>query len=148
MAIDQFDGAVAHSFGLEIDGCQLHGITEVGGLKMDIDVIELRQNTADGKYVVSQLFGRKKESNKLTFKRALTGESSFRSWARDSQLGDPKAARRNAACMVFDHSGQVIQRWILESAWVSSYTVNTLKAGDTQVMQEELQVTCNTLRLE
>ena len=51
MALPDLDSSVGHSFGLEIDGVTIKQITEVTGLKMEQDVIELKQNTADGKYI-------------------------------------------------------------------------------------------------
>ena len=46
MALPDGDSSVANSFGLEIDGIQIKSITEVGGLKMEQDVIEYKTNTA------------------------------------------------------------------------------------------------------
>ena len=44
MALPDLDSSVGHSFGLEFDGVQIKAITEVSGLKMEQDVIELKQN--------------------------------------------------------------------------------------------------------
>jgi len=50
MGLPDLDSSVGHSFGLEFDGVQIKHITEVAGLKMEQDVIELKQNVApDGK---------------------------------------------------------------------------------------------------
>ena len=57
MALPDLDGSVGHSFGLEIDGVQIKAITEVSGLKMEQDVIELKQNGPDGKYMIKKLPG-------------------------------------------------------------------------------------------
>ena len=51
MALPELDKAVGHSFGLEVDGVQIKQIQEVSGLKMEQDVIELKQNTPDGKFM-------------------------------------------------------------------------------------------------
>ena len=45
MALPDFDCAVGHSFGLEFDGITIKQITEVSGLKIEQDVIELKSNT-------------------------------------------------------------------------------------------------------
>ena len=44
MALPDLDSSVGHSFGLEFDGVQIKAITEVTGLKMEQDVIELKEN--------------------------------------------------------------------------------------------------------
>lgn len=60
MPLPDLDSSVGHSFGLEFDSVVIKQITEVSGLKMEQDVIELKQNTADGKYAIKKLPGRPK----------------------------------------------------------------------------------------
>ena len=60
MPLPDMDAGVGHSFGLEFDGVQIKSITEVSGLKMEQDVIELKQNTPDGKFMIKKLPGRPK----------------------------------------------------------------------------------------
>ena len=52
MPLPEMDSSVGHTFGLEIDGVTIKQITEVSGLSMEQDVIELKENTAEGKYVI------------------------------------------------------------------------------------------------
>lgn len=74
MASPELDNAVGHSFGLEIDGVQIKQIQEVSGLKMEQDVIELKQNSSDGKYMSKKLPGRPK-AGEITLTRGLTKAS-------------------------------------------------------------------------
>jgi hypothetical protein len=60
MALPDPDTSVGHSFGLEFDGVMIRQITEVSGLKVDQDVVELRQDPGSGKLVVNRLPGRPK----------------------------------------------------------------------------------------
>jgi len=46
---------VGHSFGLEFDGIMIKEIQEGQRLKLEQDVIELKQNGKDGKYSIKQL---------------------------------------------------------------------------------------------
>ena len=79
-----YDGSgVGHSFGLEIDGLQIKAITEVSGLKMEQDVIELKQNGPDGKYLIKKLPGKWK-AGEVTLTRPLTDDQSFEKWVKDS----------------------------------------------------------------
>ncbi|MGR7000672.1 hypothetical protein ACU686_25840 [Yinghuangia aomiensis] len=55
MPLPDLDSSVGHAFGLEFDSVLIRQITEVSGLKMEQDVIELKQNTFDGKYAVKKL---------------------------------------------------------------------------------------------
>ena len=115
MALPDLDSSVGHSFGLEFDGITIKSITEVTGLKMEQDVIELKQNGPDGKYVIKKLPGRWK-SAEITLTRGLTSEQSFEKWIRDSQFGKMDRARKGGAIIVFDYEGAAIKRYTLTNA--------------------------------
>lgn len=147
MALSPFDTAVGHSFGLEVDGIVIRQITEVSGLKMEQDVIELRQNTADGKFVVRKLPGRPK-AGEVTLVRGLTGDQSFEKWIRAARFGRMGEARRGGAIIVYDHEGHALKRYQLVNAWPRSLEISTLRAGDTEVVTERLIVTYERLEIE
>ena len=147
MTLPVHDSFVGHSFGIEIDGLVIKQITEVSGLKMEQDVIELKQNTADGKYVIKKLPGRFK-AGEVTLTRGLTGDNSFEKWVKDSRFGKMGAARKGGAIMVYDYEGQAIKRYKLTNAWPKSLEIGSLKAGDTSVLTEKLIVTYENLEVE
>ena len=147
MALEDFDSGVGHSFGLEIDGVQIKSITEVSGLKMEQDVIELKENGPDGKYTVKRLPGRYKPGE-VTLTRGLTSDTSFEKWIKDSQFGKMSDARKGGAIIVFDYEGTAIKRYKLTSAWPKSLELSSLKAGDTSVLTEKLTVTYERLEPE
>ena len=68
---DPLDSSAANGFTVTIDGIQVPKVTEVSGLKSEVDKIELKQQTQDGKYVVRQMAGRPK-SGEITVTRGLT----------------------------------------------------------------------------
>jgi phage tail-like protein len=139
MALPDLDKAVGHSFGLEIDGVQIKQISEVSGLKMEQDVIELKQNTADGKYVNKKLPGRPK-AGEVTLTRGLTEDSSFETWIKDSHFGKMGAARKGGFIVVYDYEGHPLKRYKLTNCWPKSLEIGALKAGDTSVLTEKLVV--------
>jgi phage tail-like protein len=143
---DEMDKAAAHSFGIEIDGVLIKQIQEVTGLKMEQDVIELKQNTADGKFVIKKLPGRQK-AGEVTLTRGLTDDNSFEKWVEASRLGKMGDARKGGAIIVFDYEGNAIKRYELENAWAKSLELNTMKAGDTSVLTEKLVVTYEGLKV-
>jgi phage tail-like protein len=128
MALPDLDTSVGHSFGIEIDGVVIKQIQEVSGLKLEQDVIELKQNTADGKYVIKKLPGRFK-AGEITLTRGLTADNSFEKWVQDSRFGKMTAARKGGAVIVYDFEGSAIKRYKLQNAWPKSLEINTLKAG-------------------
>ena len=147
MPLPDLDTSVGHSFGLEVDGVVIKQIQEVSGLKMEQDVIELKQNTADGKYVIKKLPGRPK-AGEVTFTRGLTGDNSFEKWIKDSRFGKMKEVRTGVAVKVFDYEGNTLKNYKLENAWPKSLEIGSLKAGDTSVLTEKLVVTFETMDVE
>ncbi|MCS7477618.1 phage tail protein [Umezawaea endophytica] len=147
MALPDLDTSVGHSFGLEVDGVAIKQISEVSGLKMEQDVIELKQNTADGKYVIKKLPGRPK-AGEVTLTRGLTGDNSFEKWVKDAHFGKMATARKGGAIIVYDYEGQAIKRYKLTNAWPKSLEIGSLKAGDTSVLTEKLVVTYEMMEVE
>ncbi|MGH3902196.1 MAG: phage tail protein [Pseudonocardiaceae bacterium] len=144
MALPDLDKAVGHSFGLEMDGVVIKQIQEVSGLKFEQDVIELKQNTADGKYIIKKLPGRPK-AGELTLTRGLTEDTSFEKWVKDSRFGKMNDARKGGAIIVYDYEGSAIKRYKLANAWPKSLEIGSLKAGDTSVLTEKLVITYESL---
>jgi phage tail-like protein len=147
MALPELDTSVGHSFGIEIDGVVIKQIQEVSGLKMEQDVIELKQNTSDGKYMIKKLPGRFK-AGEVTLTRGLTGDQSFEKWVKDSRFGKMGDARKGGAIIVYDFEGSALKRYKLTNAWPKSLEITTLKAGDTSVLSEKLVVTYESLDVE
>lgn len=139
MALPELDAGVGHSFGLEFDDVSITSIAEVNGLKMEQDVIELREGTADGGFAIKKLPGRWK-AGEVTLTRGLTEDKSFEKWIKESQLADT-GARKTGSIIIYDYEGKEIKRYTITNAWPKSLEIGTLKAGDTSVLTEKLVVT-------
>ena len=147
MALPDLDSSVGHSFGLEVDGITIKSITEVSGLKMEQDVVELKQNGPDGKYDIKKLPGRPK-AGECTLTRGLTADQSFEKWVKDSQFGKMPDARKGGAIIVFDYEGKQMKRYKLKNAWPKTLEIGSLKAGDTSVLTEKITVTYEEIEAE
>ncbi|GAA4922191.1 phage tail-like protein [Stackebrandtia albiflava] len=147
MALPELDTSVGHSFGLEMDGIVIKQISEVSGLKMEQDVIELKQNSPDGKYMLKKLPGRPK-AGEVTLTRGLTEDTSFEKWVQDSQFGKMSSARKGGAVIVYDYEGNPLKRYKLTNAWPKSLEIGALKAGDTSVLTEKLVITYEMMEVE
>jgi phage tail-like protein len=147
MALPEMDTSVGHSFAAEYDGVMIAAIQEVAGVKMEQDVIELKQNTPDGKYVIKKLPGRPK-AGEVTLTRGLTADTSFEEWTNSSQFGQMTNARKGGAIIVFDYEGAPIKRYKLTNAWPKSLEIGSLKAGDTNVLTEKLTITYEAIEAE
>ncbi len=147
MPLPDLDTTVGWSFGFEFDGITIKQIQEVSGLKMENDVIELKHNTNDGKYVNKKLPGRPK-AGEVTLTRGLTDSKDFEAWAKQARFGDMAAARKGGAVIVYDFMGMPIKRYKLMNCWPKSLEVGALKAGDTSVLTEKLVLTYEMLEVE
>ncbi len=147
MPLPDMDSGVGHSFGLEFDGVQIKSITEVSGLKMEQDVVELKQNGPDGKYMIKKLPGRWK-AGEVTLTRPLTADTSFETWVKDSQFGKMGTVRKGGAIVIYDYEGAPVKRYKITAAWPKSLEVSALKAGDTSVLTEKMVVTYERLEAE
>ena len=145
MALPDPDTSVGHSFGLEFDGIVITAIQEVSGLKMDQDVIDLKQNTPEGKYIIKRLPGRPK-AGEVTLTRAVTAETSFEQWVSATQFGQKTNARKAVTLIVFDHEGNPIKRYNLSRAALKNLEVGSLKAGDTNVLTEKLTIAYEAMK--
>jgi phage tail-like protein len=140
MPLPELDTSVGHSFGLEVDGITIKAITEVSGLTMEQDVVELKQNSPDGKYMNKKLPGRPK-AGEVTLTRGLTSDRAFMDWAKSAQFGQMGNARKGGAIIVYDYEGEAILRFKMTNAWPKKLEIGTLKAGDTSVLTEKLTIT-------
>lgn len=147
MALPEHDAGVGHSFGLEFDGIVIKQIQEISGLKMEQDVIEMKSNTNDGKYMIKKLPGRPK-AGEVTLTRGLTSDSSFEKWIQQSHFGQMAQARKGGAVIVYDFEGTAMKRYKLENAWPKSLEIGTLKAGDTSVLTEKMTVTYERVEVD
>jgi phage tail-like protein len=147
MGLPEMDTSVGHSFGLEVDGIVIRAIQEVSGLKMEQDVIELKHNTPDGKYINKKLPGRPK-AGEITLTRGLTSDNSFEKWIRAAHFGRMQDARKGGAIIVYDFEGSPLKRYKITNAWPKSLELATMKAGDTNLLTEKLVVTYEALEPE
>lgn len=147
MALPDKDSAVAHSFGLEIDGIVIKHINKVTGLSMEQDVIELKENTPDGKYIIKKLPGRPK-AGEIVLTRGLTEDQSFEKWVADVHGGQMDKGRKGGAVIIFDYEGKALKRYTMKGAWPSKLVINDPEAGGTSVLTETLTVTYEEMTVE
>lgn len=130
------DGALGFGLRLELDGVQVAMLTEVTGLTIEREVIELREGGADGSQVVRKLPGRAK-SGDVVLSRGLTTDDAFEQWM--AQVGtDTAAARRSATIVVLDRQGQRVTAFSLVNAWPKKLEYTGLRVGAGEPLTERL----------
>jgi phage tail-like protein len=146
MPLPDSDGSVGHSFGLEFGGIAIKNVTQISGLKMEQDVIELEQNTPDGGYSIKKVSGRWK-AGECTLTRGLTEDNSFEKWIKESHQATADQVGRPGVMTVFDSKGRPIKRYAIVNAWPRSLEIGALKAGDTTVLVELLVLAYDRLEV-
>ncbi|NHC13810.1 phage tail protein [Motilibacter deserti] len=135
--IDKFDAVIGTSFGFTMDQHQAKGIMEISGLKQELDMVEVKTQTADGKYVVTKIPARAK-SGTVTLTRAVTEDTQFADWLKEAAEG--KLPRGNAEVVVYDTMLTPVVRYTLLDCQPASLEIDALKAGDANATKEKLTV--------
>ena len=139
MALAEFDNSSANAFTVTIDGIEVPRVIEVSGLKTEVDKIELKQMTKDGKYVVRQLIGRMKPGT-FSVTRGLTESKTVTDWLKTVMEGDVAGARKTAAVSLLDYKGETLKTYNFVNCWVQSVELNSLKAGATEQATEKFTI--------
>lgn len=136
---DPFDSAPAYAFIVKVDGIAIPKVSEVSGLKTEVDKIDLKQQTSDGKYVVRQVIGRHKPGE-ITVTRGLTDSKTVSDWLKSVMQGDLKGSRKTASVEMLDYAGAPIKTYNFTNCWVRSIEVSGLKAGSTESATEKFVI--------
>ncbi len=139
MPLGDFDNSPANAFTVTIDGIEVPRVIEVSGLKTEVDKIELKQQTKDGKYVIRQMMGRQK-AGEFSVTRGLTDSKTVTDWLKTVMEGDVAGARKTAAVALLDYKGETLKTYNFVNCWVKSVEINSLKAGATEQATEKFTI--------
>jgi phage tail-like protein len=140
MAFATGDGAVAYKFAFKIDGITCPSVIDVSGLKLEVEMIETKTQTADGKLVISHVPGAYKPGE-ITVTRQLTDDLAISDWLGVVMKGDPVAARKSATVDVFDLTSAKIKSYQFTNVWVKSVETSQFKAGSNEPLTEKFTMT-------
>jgi phage tail-like protein len=138
------DALAAYTFAIEIDRTEIAQFSEVSGLASEVDVIEVKENTPDGKLVIHKTMGAQKPAT-LTLKRAKNASQDLWKWHEAALQGKLADARRNGSVVMKSYDGTEVARYNFENAWVPKISASTLKAGSNEVLMEEVSIVLERL---
>ena len=138
------DALAAYHFSIEVDGITLAQYQEVSGITSEMDVLELKENTKDGKYILHKLPGNRKPPT-ITLKRAKNSSMDIWNWHKKIYQGDVAAARKHGSIVVYDYNNKEVSRYNFMNAWPSKVTTIALKSGATEIVTEEVTLVCEEL---
>ena len=138
------DALANYTFSIEVDGTELAQFMEVSGITSELDVIELKENTADGKLVIHKAPGAVKPPT-LTLKRAKNSSTALWDWHEAMVLGNISSGRRNGSIVMKSYDGTEVARYNFTNGWISKLEVGTLKAGANEVLPETATIVTEAL---
>jgi phage tail-like protein len=135
------DALIAQHFAIEIGSIEIAQFTEVSGLTSELDVVELKENTADGKPIIHKLPGAPKPPT-ITLKRATNASKDLWDWHKAMIDGRVMDARKEGSVVLKDFEGGEVSRYNFTGAWISKLSTSTLKSGSNEVLMEEVVIVC------
>jgi phage tail-like protein len=137
------DALASYLFAIEIDSIEIAQFAEVSGLASEVDVIELKENTRDGKLVIHKSPGAIKPPT-LTLKRAKNSSKALWDWHEAMVQGKVSESRKNGSVILKSYDGTEVCRYNFTNAWISKISTGTLKAGANEVLMEEASLVCES----
>jgi len=138
------DALAGYHFSIEIDGVSIAQFQEVSGIASEVDVIELKENTKDGRYVIHKLPGNRKPPS-ITLKRAKNSSKDLWDWHEKIFQGKVSDARKNGSVVLYNYDHSEVGRYNFVNAWPSKVSMSSLKAGSNEVLMEEVTLVCEEL---
>src|SRR5579884_3724140 len=138
------DAIASSHFSVEIDGLEIAQFSELSGITSEIDVIELKENSFDGRPVIKKLPGARKPPS-ITLKRAKNTSMDLWNWHQAMVQGNIGEARKNGSAVLYDFQYGEVARYNLLNGWVSKVSMGTAKAGSNEVLMEEVTITCEEI---
>src|SRR5262245_58086041 len=117
MPFENMDVGAGYGFKMSIDGIEVPRLMEVSGLKNEVDVIEIKQNTKDGKFSITKVMGRPK-AGEVTVTRGLTQDKVVNDWLKQVMGGDISGVRKNASVTITDYANTPVKEFNLNNCWV------------------------------
>jgi phage tail-like protein len=139
------DPIAASGFGISIDGVQVASFSELQGITTDVDVIEHFESTDSGVRVI-RLPGTVKANNKVTFKMAMSTNLEMNAWLEAAQAGRMAEARKSCSLVMYNSLHEPVARYYLENTWPVSCKLSPLRAGGTEVLQQEWTLTYESIQ--
>ena len=141
------DALTAQHFAIEISGVEIAQFSEISGLAMEVEVIELKENTADGLPIIHKQPGAVKPPT-LTLKRALNASRDLYDWhkaALDGRVGDEARAARAFGEALAEATGVPVE--MFDERWTTIEAERSLRGTRTARKREAVDAVAATLLL-
>jgi phage tail-like protein len=134
------------AFILEIDSVQIATFRSVSGLKSEMEKIEYKQSTSEGKMEIKYHPGSLKWEP-ITLERYYDGTTALYDWYSNKvQNFDPNKDKVTGSIKGLDKTGQPTMQWDFEAAWPVSYEGPELKVDSNEIVTEKVQIAHEGIR--
>jgi phage tail-like protein len=131
-------------FSLELDNGITGFFSEVSGLAIEVEVVEITDASTD---TMTRKRPGTTKYQEINLKRTLSPDKAFWDWAKSIRDGSPEF-RTKGAVVLHDIAGGEIGRWTFENAWPSKWSASDLDVGTDDLMQEEVTLQVELLKRE
>jgi phage tail-like protein len=151
--IIKHDPLVASNFWLEIDGATVSMLSEVSGLDLEIEVVEIKQTSQNGVFAPFKSMGQAKMAGELTVKRMAPldiDNDPIWKWfndLRDKGMGikDRAGKRKNGSVVIYDASNVEVARWNFYNSWPSKISSDSFSSTSAEPVSETVTLAIERL---
>jgi phage tail-like protein len=128
------------AFVLEVDSVQIASFKSISGLKNEIETIEYKQSTADGKMEIKYHPGAMKWEA-ITLERYYDGSNALYDWYHNlTKNFNPEKDKVTGSIYGIDKTGERTMQWDFEMAWPSAYDGPELKVDSNELVTEKVTI--------
>lgn len=131
-------------FSVELDNGIAGHFTKVGGLTVDVVVVDVVDSMGD---TVARKRPGQINYGEITLERTLSPDKAFWTWAKSIRDGEKKY-RTDGAIVMHDIAGAPIGRWSFMNAWPSTWSASDLDVGTDDPMLESITLSIEFLKRE
>ena len=147
------DPLVGSNFWLELDGATVSMLSEVSGLDLEIEVVEVKQTSQNGQYAGFKAMGQSKMPGELSIKRMAAvqiDDDPIWKWfnsIREKGMGlkDRASQRKNGSVVIYDSTNAEVARWNFFNAWPSKISNDSFSATSTDPVSETITLVIERL---
>lgn len=120
--------------------------SELSGINSEVESSEYISVDPQGNIVHTKQYGKTKPPT-VTLKRGVDNNGQMWVWHQQVLQGLP-SGRKSATLTLQDAQGNNFQKYVLEGAWLSKLEIGGLKAGDSAVVVETVQIVCDYIEFQ
>jgi phage tail-like protein len=127
-------------FEVVIDGIPTKAVTDVSGISVEVDAVELSDQGGPGNVMVTRKTPGVAKYGEFTIKRMVTPDKTWYNWMKDLIDRGDEAYRHTAQVILLDRTMKPAAQWDFQNVWPSKWSVSDLDVGSNDPMTEELTI--------